>query len=99
VFREEAMTKELHLVNVIVVFDTYVVAHNPEEAKAALLELIQQGEPPTSIAHYDRIARVEDLRSDCKDQKPIVAATVTDEEYEKYLGSTIEEFFVKSNSP
>lgn len=93
------MTKDLHLVNVIVVFDAYIVAHNPEEAKAALLELIQQGEPPTSIAHYDRISRVEDIRSDCKDQKPIVAATVTDEEYEKYLGSTTVEFFVKSNSP
>ena len=92
-------SKDLHLVNVIVVFDAYVVAHSPEEAKAALIELIQQGEPPTSVVHFDKIARIEDIRSDWKDQKPIVAAPVTDQEYEKYLGSTTEEFFVKSNSP
>lgn len=79
---------ELRLFNSIIIFDDYVIAKSSEAAREALLAAIASGDvaPMEIIAKETTMAN--SIRSSKTDGKPLVAADVTDEEFETLKGIT-----------
>lgn len=79
---------ELRLFNAIVIFDDYVVAKSSEAAREALLAAIASSDvtPMEIVAKETTMAN--SIRSSKTDDKPLVAADVTDEEFETLKGIT-----------
>ena len=78
----------MRLFNTIVIFDVYTVANDAEEARKAVVAAIAEGASPTEITALE--AKFEsNIRASWRDQKPFVAADVSDEDFEKRVkGST-----------
>lgn len=84
----------MKLHNVIIVWDVYAVTDNgdPEEARAAVMEIIRRGElePSESIAPE---VGVSGVREAWKSQGPIVAASVSDADFAKLKGKTSQDVY------
>lgn len=78
------------LFNTVIVFDVYTVGEDPEKAREAALTFIRDQsdplEPSTSVAVESREAR--NVRDAWADKKPLVAADVSDEDFEQLKGKT-----------
>jgi hypothetical protein len=82
----------LRLYNTIVIFDVYTVAKSPEAAREAILAAITSGEKPTE-AVVKEVTMVNSIRSSWCEEKPFVAADITDEEFESLRGSTTQQTY------
>jgi hypothetical protein len=82
------------LFNAIAIFDVYVVAETSEEARAALLRWIADDE---DSLHSEVVAtetsRMGAIRDAWRDQRPLVAADISDEGFEQLKGKTTIEVF------
>lgn len=77
----------MKLYNVIVNFDMYVVAESPEAAREALQAWVAEGnEPSESVAIETH--RENSIRAAWRDKPPLVAADVTDAQFETLKGRT-----------
>lgn len=74
---------EPKLYNTIIIFDVYTVAKSSEKARETLLHWIQneQFKPSESVAH--EVRRDPEVRLSWREEKPLVADDITDEEFEK----------------
>lgn len=83
----------MKLFNTIVIFDVFTVGNDPEKAREAVLTAIRDGATPTEMTALE--ARSEsNIRTSWRDQKPFVAADVSDADFEKKVkGHTTVEMF------
>lgn len=88
----------IQLFNTVVQFDIYIAAHSKEEAEAAVLAAIQQGEKPMEVFSY-AILNPRDIRNDWREERPLVAAEVSDEEWQPFTGKTTHDFFMSVSLP
>lgn len=73
--------------NTIVIFDGYVVAENHEDARAAMIAAIKEGDEPSESTALE--ARSDNnIRESWREKKPLVGAAVSDEDFEKIKGKT-----------
>ncbi len=78
--------------NTIVIYDDYVIAENHEDARAAVLAAIAEGDPPTEQTALE--ARSENnIRESWRDKKPLVGAAVSDEDFAKCKGKTTAQIY------
>jgi hypothetical protein len=77
---------------VIAIWDCYITAESGEEARKALLAWIATGEPPSEIVAVET-NREGAIRDSWRDQKPLVAADVSDADFKKLEGKTTIEIF------
>lgn len=78
--------------NTIVIYDVYVVAENHEDARAAAIAAIAEGDPPTEQTALE--ARNENnIRESWRDKKPLVGSAVSDGDFEKCKGKTTLEIY------
>jgi hypothetical protein len=86
----------IKLLNTIVMWDVYCVAGAGPDAEAnacaALLDLISRGEINTSCQKALEI-RVSPVRPQWRDQRPIVAADVSDEDFARIKGMTTQQVY------
>jgi len=80
--------------NVLVQYDLWIVCHDEDNEDEIALSIVRDGEPPNEIVHYT-IRHERDLPSRVRDERPLVAATITDADYKPFTGSTIQEIFQK----
>lgn len=98
--KKEADHVDLRLYNTIVIFDVYTIARSGEAAREALIELIKtaQIEPTEAVAKESTM--VNSIRASQLEVSPLVAADVTDEEFDKLKGITnaqaFERFYKKA---
>lgn len=87
----------MRLFNAIAVFDCYVVAETSEEARCALLRWIADGgeefPPAPSEGVATEAGREQSIRASWRDQRPLVAADVSDADFKKLEGKTTIEIF------
>ncbi len=78
----------MKLYNTIIVYDTYVLANSPDEARAALLALIRDGDQPEEPSEQTALeAKNErEIRTAWHDRGPLVASDVSDAEFESIKG-------------
>lgn len=91
--RSRKGTKQtVKLFNAIDLFDVYVVANSPEEARACLLDWIRNHELPPSETKAMEARDERNIRQSWREAKPLVAADITDAEFEKHIKghSTVE---------
>ena len=77
----------MKLYNVIVNFDMYVVAESPEAAREALTAWVAEGNEPSEVVAIEA-ARENSVRTAWRDKPPLVAADVTDTQFETLKGRT-----------
>ncbi len=95
---------KLKLYNVVVQYDIYIVGRDTGDAKEdkqeageAVLSAIRNGEHPSDVVVYE-IRNQREIRVDWRTQKPFVAGSISDKEWEKFSGSTTNEFFEQASS-
>lgn len=86
----------MQMFNVILTFDGYVVAgtnaDSGDRAIEAAIELIRSGE--INMTHFKALPMcVTPVRPACRDQRPLVAADVSDEDYTQIQGKTVEQAY------
>jgi predicted NAD-dependent protein-ADP-ribosyltransferase YbiA (DUF1768 family) len=83
----------MKLFNVVIIHDVFVVGDNPEKAREAVLAAIREGTSPTEMTALE--ARSEsNIRQSWREQKPYVAADISDADFEKVVkGHTTIEMF------
>lgn len=80
---------DLKLYNTIAVIDVYFVARDGIAAREALIAAIASGDvKPTEITAME-IRQQGSIRTSWIEQKPFVAADVTDDEFETLKGVTV----------
>jgi hypothetical protein len=84
----------MKLYNTIAIFDVYVVAESSEKAREALLAGIADGLPPSEIVGVET-NREAAIRAAWREEKPLVAADVSDEDFKKLQGNTTIKIFEK----
>lgn len=77
----------MKLFNVIVNFDMYVVAESPEAAREALQAWVAEGNEPSESVAIEAL-RENSIRAAWRDKPPLVAADVTDDQFETLKGRT-----------
>jgi hypothetical protein len=89
----------LRLYNTIVVVDVYTIAKSPEAAREALLAAIASGDAKPTEAVAKEVTMANSIRNSWLEEKPFVAADITDEEFETLkgitTGSAFEKFYLK----
>jgi hypothetical protein len=85
----------LQIFNSIAIFDVYIIAESPEEARTALIDLIRDKADPIDPSEQTaREARNErEIRASQRDKKPFVGPLVSDADFEKIKGKTVFEMF------
>lgn len=83
----------LRLFNTIVIFDDYVVAKDGQSAREALLAALTAGEVTPMEIVAKEVTMINSIRASKTEEKPLVAADVTDEEFETLKGITNIEAF------
>ena len=80
----------MKLFNVIVVYDVCCVAESNEAAWTAVLEMIRAQQDPLAVSTTTAIEAREEknIRTAWRDERPIVGADVSDEDFEKLRGKT-----------
>jgi hypothetical protein len=80
---------DLKLYNTIAIVDVYFVARDGVSARDALIAAIASGDAkPTEVTAME-IRQQGSIRSSWIEQKPFVAADVTDDEFESLKGVTV----------
>lgn len=85
----------MKIVNVIVVWDVYVIADDAEEYQPpvdAVLMHIREG-LPHSEAKGIEVRDEKAIRTKWRDEKPLVTAGVTDEDFAQLKGKTVIQTF------
>lgn len=86
---------KMKLFNVIVVYDTYVVAETPAAAREAVMQWLK--EDPSSLIPEETAFETREennVRDSWREQKPLVGADVSDDDFEKRVkGKTTIEIF------
>ncbi len=75
----------MKLYNVIILFDVYAVAESGEAARDAVMQFISNGDLPPSESKAIESREERNIRQSWRDQKPIVGADVTDDDFEKKI--------------
>jgi hypothetical protein len=75
------------LYNTIVIFDVYTVAESNEAAREALLAWIAEGMQPSESVAVE-VNREQAIRASWREQKPLVGADISDEDFKKLEGRT-----------
>lgn len=93
-----------YLHNVVLVYDVYVVAESAEAARQAAKDLVVAENPEDRLAPNDENAlpvnHVRTIRDSWRTQAPLVAADVSDDDFEKIKGKkTLEIFEILGASP
>lgn len=83
---------EIRMRNVIMTFDGYVMAKSDDQAVEAFREMIQRGQLTPTHAKALEI-RVSPIQPRCRDEAPIVAADVSDEELMQFKGMTTQQAY------
>lgn len=74
---------DMRVYNTIVIFDVYTVGRSPEACRETILDAIKAGTiQPTEIVAKE-ITMQNSIRASWVDQKPWVAADITDTEFEQ----------------
>ena len=83
----------MKLFNTILVWDVYVVAESEEAARAAAYALITATDDPLKSAEETAIEAREErnIRTKWRDERPIVGADVSDDDFEMLKGKTVVE--------
>lgn len=90
----------MKLFNAIAIFDVCVVAESSEKAREALLEAINPPSPeteplmPMEITATE-IMRENAIRSGFRDERPFVAADISDADFEKCKGKTTAQIYAQ----
>lgn len=95
---------KVRLHNVVIVFDVYCVAESPEAARQAVKDLILSDDPAERVSPSDEnalpVVHQRSIRDTWKDEAPIVAADVSDADFERIKGKkTLAIFEMLSESP
>lgn len=76
--------------NVVIVYDVYCVAESPAEAREAVKQLIVSSDPEERLAISDEnalpVVHARSIRDSWKEQSPVVAADVSDADFERIKG-------------
>lgn len=83
----------MKLYNAIAIFDVYIVAESGEAARDALLACILADELKPSEVVAVETTRESAIRASWRDEKPPVAADVSDGDFAKIKGHTTAEIF------
>ena len=84
----------MKIYNAIVLYDVYVVAESGEAARDAVMQFITAGDLQPSESKAMETREERSIRSSWRDQKPLVGADVSDENFEKLVkGHTTVEVF------
>ena len=89
---QEAAEGKIHLFNVVLQYDVYILAKSRDAALNQVVKLVQRGERPADQTVYT-IANLRDVRPDWRAQQPYAAPDVTDEGYAVFGEATTEEIF------
>jgi len=79
---------DLRLYNAIVVYDDYVIARSSEAAREALFAAIASADVKPMEVVAKEVTMANSIRTSKVDGNPLVAADVTDEEFETLRGIT-----------
>ena len=82
----------MRLYNAIIIHDVYVTAESSEKAREAVLAWIAEGATPSESVAYEA-NREGAIRQSWRDQRPLVAGDVSDEDFEAIKGKTTLEIF------
>lgn len=82
----------MKLRNVLLQYDLWIVCNDEDNEKEIALGIVQGGEPPSEMVTYT-IRTERDLPNRVRDERPLVAATISDEAYRPYEGSTIHQIY------
>lgn len=82
----------MKMMNTVVIFDVYCIANTPETATATVLDMIKHGElePTTQKALEMHLAPIAPR---CRNDRAIVADDVSDEDFEKLRGKTVQQAY------
>ncbi len=87
----------MRIQNVIVVYDVYCVTGDdeqaPQHAREEIIRAIQNGELAPSDQNAIPVSMERAIRETWKDERPFVAADVTDAEFETLKGKTTLDIF------
>lgn len=84
----------MKLFNTIAIWDVYCVAETGEEARKALLNFIAHGDECTpSECVATETSREVAIRNAWREQRPIVASDVSDDDFKKLEGRTTIQIF------
>ncbi len=84
----------MKLFNAIAIFDVYVVAESSEKAREALLAAIIDGTKPMEITATETV-RESSIRSGFREERPFVAADISDADFTKCKGKTTAQLFAQ----
>lgn len=82
----------MKLFNAIAVFDVYVVAESSEDARAALMTALTEGQAPSEIVGVE-VMREDAIRVSWRDERPFVGAAVPDDGFAQIQGKSTVEIF------
>lgn len=89
------MAARLH--NVVIVFDCYCVAESPAEAREAVKQMIYAENQEDRLAISDEnalpVVHTRSIRDSWKDQAPVVAADVSDADFDRIKGKKTLDIF------
>lgn len=89
---KQPATSTLRMFNVIITFDTYCIGYQEESAIVAVIDGIKAGE--ISATHFKALElKVSPVRPTCRDEAPLVADDVSDEDFAKLRGKTTQEVY------
>lgn len=85
----------MKLFNVVKSWDVWVCAESPEEARAAVDSFIRSPEDPLAVSEEVAIEtrNERDIRDAWKTERPLVAADVSDADFERVKGKTTLQVF------
>ena len=78
----------MKLYNAIVIYDCYVVANDPQEAREAVKAWIKDGMQPTEESAPE-VRDQRSVRQSWHDKTPLVGASISDAEFESLKGVTV----------
>ena len=84
----------MKLFSSIAIYDVCVVSDSSEQAREALLAAIADGAKPTEITATE-IVRESAIRSGFREERPFVAADISDVDFNKCKGKTTAEIFAQ----
>lgn len=91
----------MKMFNVILVLDTYVIGDDPMVACATALDMLKRGE--LNVTHQKALEiHIAPIQPRCRDDRAIVADDVSDEDFAKIRGKTMQaayDFLEKKQPP
>lgn len=82
----------MKMMNVILVLDAYCVANTPEAAIATVLDMFKSGELGVTTQKALEL-HIAPIAPCCRDDRAIVADDVSDADFEKLRGKTVQQAY------